>query len=98
MKTTDVAWAAGLFEGEGCISVQPSRGSKVALYLGSKDHDVVHRFHELFGGNLTVRKTQNFLMWYTGRKSVVVGVLTKLLPYLGKRRAEKAQAALQIFS
>ena len=46
-----LVWAAGLFEGEGCIIANRYRNERVALHLrlGSTDEDVVRRFCEVVG-------------------------------------------------
>ena len=54
---TEIAWAAGLFEGEGSIGFRGgSRGYVYAylnLQLRSTDQDVVYRFHQIISeGNV----------------------------------------------
>jgi hypothetical protein len=49
VKETDIAWAAGLFEGEGCISREGgSRGGRRwRLIIQMNDRDVVDRYREI---------------------------------------------------
>ena len=51
----DIAWATGLFEGEGCITA--SGGTAAArtpeLHLDMTDEDVVRRLAIVLGGNVT---------------------------------------------
>lgn len=96
MNTIDVAWAAGLFEGEGCIS-NNGRVS-VDLTLKMTDKDVVDRFHEIVGvGYRTeVPPKKNWKRqygWKTGAKADVLTVLDLLEPYFGQRRKEASLAA-----
>jgi hypothetical protein len=42
----EIAWAAGLFEGEGCITLS---GKAVAVRLVNTDEEVVQRFAEVIG-------------------------------------------------
>ena len=92
MKT--IEWAAGLFEGEGCIY---SNGKRFSLHLGGKDLDVIQEFRDTIGvGEICERKAKKkkshatIYMWQTYAKSKVAFVLGKLLPHLGQRRAYKA--------
>ena len=46
----EIAWLAGLYEGEGCLSYTRSRPrGRWNVYLGMTDMDVVYRFRELVG-------------------------------------------------
>lgn len=62
----DIAWAAGLFEGEGCFYLGngQSGGKYARAPLSSTDQDVVKHFHRVVGvGTIgPARKTR------TGRK------------------------------
>lgn len=75
----DMAWAAGLFEGEGSIvwtSVPPRNNTKKRHYrcqlsLHSTDEDVVRRFHKVIGigvvngpYNYSTKKTKRKPSWY----------------------------------
>ncbi len=42
----EIAWAAGLFEGEGCIT---KNGNSPALRLNSTDEETVIRFQRIIG-------------------------------------------------
>lgn len=92
----DVAWAAGLFEGEGCIT-QVGKIKSPRLKLQMTDFDVVRRFKKIVRcGNLCTTRFKNKkykiqLVWYTGRKAVVAKVLEMLLPYFGMRRRRRAK-------
>lgn len=89
------AWAAGLFEGEGCIS-QDRTGTMPLLVLGMTDEESVRRFARIVrGGSVRYQQRQQ-----TGRKPVwtwhargkrAAGVLFVLYPYLGERRRAQAR-------
>lgn len=49
MNDLDLAWAAGLFEGEGCISMRREGRKRLSVTLSSSDEDVVRRFYEVVG-------------------------------------------------
>jgi hypothetical protein len=61
-RTIDIAWAAGLFEGEGAICTaqkfkailnedgqRRKSGLRWWMVIHSTDHDVLHRFHKIIG-------------------------------------------------
>lgn len=56
MTPEDAAWVAGLFEGEGCVSVHfPNKRKRPypSVYVGMTDLDVLQKFHKTLGrGNL----------------------------------------------
>jgi hypothetical protein len=103
-KGEEVAWAAGLFEGEGCIHLmkRSSKNGKAALTLSMADQDVVHRFSRILGvGNLRGPYTQApgshwkpMWTWEAGKRREVQSVLNRVLPFLGERRLAKAREVL----
>lgn len=93
-KETDWAWAAGLFEGEGSISL--SKGGAVRLKLGMTDHDVVLRFAEVVGGGSVYHREEMRQVhwkactyWETQKLALVQKIMERLLPYLGSRRTAR---------
>lgn len=106
MKTDpDIAWAAGLFEGEGCISIRPIRGRtrrrSAQLVLTSTDHDVVIRFAAIVGagrivGPFSRPSRKPAWRWQVESAVGVIRVLRLLNPYLCRRRREKATEALEV--
>lgn len=49
ISAVDLAWAAGLFEGEGCFSVSRTQTGRphLDMRLAMKDEDIVKRFHSI---------------------------------------------------
>lgn len=91
----DDAWLAGLFEGEGCLYAHASTGTW-QVTIAMCDEDVVRRAHAIAGVG-TVRWVrpgrENWSpQWRftTGARDDIHQMLTRLLPYLGERRTEKA--------
>ena len=91
-----MAWAAGLFEGEGCIAP----GGRRALTLRMCDEDVVRRFARVVGagrvrqhysGNERHRPSWE---WSVGTYDDCRRILLAFLPHLGDRRAAKAREVL----
>lgn len=98
-KDLQIAWAAGLFEGEGCITDIDSPNNPL-LQMTMTDKDVMEKFVEIVGyGNLThVNKSATYQKdhwkdqwkWAVRKKSEVTRILSMFLPYFGDRRAYKA--------
>jgi hypothetical protein len=93
----EVAWAAGLFEGEGSITMS---GRYVHLQLSSTDEDVVWRFCEIVrAGRVYGPYTQDctdgyrrkpFWMWVcTGLDARPV--FRMMMPWLGSRRLARGR-------
>lgn len=97
-----IAWAAGLFEGEGTIVAGGKRERRVGLALVMTDEDVVRRFGGVVGfGHVTGpydRGHKPTWHWHCRSARDVEAVLGQLLPYLGARRTAKALEALAIAS
>lgn len=72
----NIAWAAGLFEGEGCASFRSSHRTKRSfdLALASTDEDVVRRFlatvkhGTIYGPKWGRRSTKPYWVWNTTRR------------------------------
>lgn len=108
MNEAEIAWAAGLFEGEGCVSVFPtgSGRSGVHLILQSTDHDVLERFQEVVGvGTIYMvnsdrpsRKPSNKQVWRwcVSRAPDSLAVLLAFRPWLGARRGARADEAIEV--
>lgn len=94
-------WAAGLFEGEGSITLrQHKRGTMRRLTLSMTDFDVVEKFAEVVGcGQIHPRKAQRdhwspSLSWTCTDWKEIQRILKKFLPYLGERKTHEAKELL----
>jgi hypothetical protein len=102
MREVDAAWAAGLFEGEGCITAQRRPGGgeflRPLMSLQMTDADIVHRFHKIVGvGNVRIQEhshKKQLWHWQTGAIDDVRHVIRLLAPWLGERRLARAQEYL----
>jgi hypothetical protein len=96
----NIAWMAGLFEGEGSIYFDKSN-KQWRMKLKMTDEDVVNRFHKYSGcGKVYYEPNKNFKPawnWVLFRQKEVKDFLIQLLPYFGERRACKALNALDYF-
>lgn len=99
------AWAAGLFEGEGCIGHYPKGSGRAytarGLRLDMADGDVVHRFRDVVGvGKIFYRQPRGgvhlkgLYCWSCARWPEVEAVLREMLPYFGERRRGAAEVLL----
>lgn len=101
-----LAWAAGLFEGEGCISVGGSRSRRggrnrtyMLLSLKMTDEDVVRHFAEVVGhgrvnGPYSTKNKQAWT-WYWMGDTAAVWAAKYLVPLLGQRRQARFADALE---
>lgn len=98
----EIAWAAGLFEGEGCILIDgktrkyPSLGLSIAM----TDEDVIRRFSRVVGIEKTYPVSSSGpghkqqYRWKTSKRAEVERILELFIPYFGERRLLKALEAL----
>lgn len=98
----DIAWAAGLIEGEG--SMAPAGGSS-RVYLHQTDRWILDRFLALFGGTVEVtrpagRSKDGFqrqdlhAWWITGARAR--GFLMTIYKFLSPKRKMQARRALRL--
>jgi hypothetical protein len=97
----DLAWAAGLFEGEGYVEHRPNGCGRTTRGLGlaMTDLDVVERFQKVVGvgavrGPYTNRRNKPLYVWKVGRWGDVEPLARQLLPLMGARRREAILALL----
>lgn len=94
----NLAWVAGIFEGEGCIAFTGK--NSVCLTIGMTDLDIIDRIHIATGevGNRyeqSSSRAKTLYVWQLSRKGLVVPFLESIMPWLGLRRSEKAIGALE---
>lgn len=97
IMSEEIAWAAGLFEGEGCIHMR--RDGDVQVSIKMTDRDVIERFANLFPvPKIYVRpagaRTKETYEWRTTRARLVEEMIRALRPYLLQRRGATADVAL----
>jgi hypothetical protein len=97
-REVDIAWAAGIFEGEGTWCV--TKGRSACARMGMRDRDVVERFALIVGfGSIytNVRpnpKHNDVHYWQVYNAPQVRALIRMFSPYLGIRRMGKAQEIL----
>ncbi len=95
-READIAWAAGLFEGEG--SITRTWGAHLHISLASTDKDVIDRFREIAGvggiGGWQGEPPRKYThQWYADGEAADQWLRT-MLPYLGLRRTARAKELL----
>ena len=103
MGSEDIAWAAGLFEGEGTISGyarkdRPSRAVQITVYEGAQHGPPVllERFREVVGAGSIVGPYRGRLYHWTTKKIVsVVSVSALLWDDLSAERREQFERAFR---
>jgi hypothetical protein len=103
-----LAWAAGLFEGEGWIVVRPKRTRgelrhRAQLGLQSADVDVVRHFASVVGvgnvgGPYGHEGYKPSWLWQTASFEYVQATIAMLWPWLGERRRGRAKEVLRLAS
>ncbi len=102
--SAEMAWAAGIFEGEGCFRMTHPHHAKepvAVLVLQMTDEDTVSRFCEIVGSG-RVRGPEDrgpghkpmFLLDVAARADVR-RIILAFLPWLGRRRTAKAKQLLE---
>ena len=100
-RNAEIAWVAGVFEGEGTIRVRKGNyGAQVSIRMD--DRDVIERVHSIMGfGNfyeIRERRASGQVVtqynYQLGSAGHVIAFLEIVRPWLGARRREKAEAAI----
>lgn len=101
-RAEDVAWAAGLFEGEGSIVLQHKKTANgnvwdyANLRLGMTDEDVVQMFRNIVGvGSVSPPRHRppykDMYYWSCNGRNNFKVVADLLRPFLGKRRLARLE-------
>lgn len=93
-KQIDLAWAAGFFDGEGCIRINKTMRKHgyiyyLQIFVRQVDPAPINKFKALFGGSIQYRSKSNdtinnaraIYTWSTAGPTAT-SVLGKLYPYL----------------
>ena len=95
---TELAWAAGFFDGEGCTSVLKTARDKYAyvrLSTSQKYPEVLERFQRAVGhGSIYKAKTREIYSLDVYKNERVMDVLNRLWPFLSERKKQQALDAI----
>lgn len=98
LTTLDIAWAAGIFEGEGSVQAhwQKSKGYRPpafpAVTVDQKDWWLVLRLQKLFGGVTAQYGDGRYYRW-TLRGPNALGFMLTIYQFLSPRRQEQFRCA-----
>lgn len=105
----NLAWAAGILEGEGCFSMHKRSNRPntfcYAIHCEMSDEDVVRKLLATFGigtvvvrlnisGRRDTRQRKQTWIWSVQNKAGIVEVLKTIRPYMGLRRGTKIDIML----
>lgn len=98
-NSLDIAWAAGLFEGEGSVFLAP--GGKARMSLNMTDEDVVKKFHSVVGcGQFRGPYARGIHKvrwdWTLSKHGDIERLYDKFKPYLGVRRSKRFREVLRV--
>jgi len=95
---SELAWAAGFFDGEGCTSVLKASRDRYAymrLSVSQKYPEVLERFKAALGhGSIYKSKTRSVYSLDVYKNERVIDVLNQLWPYLSERKKQQALDAM----
>jgi len=101
MRKTDLAYVAGLIDGEGCIGAQLHKSkdcSMIFIKVGMADRECVEFLQFLFGGKIyqeKIKRKNTIYVWALyGMKAWEI--LKEIKPYLILKRS-RAEIAIRIF-
>lgn len=104
MTKTELAWVAGLLEGEGCFSKKSNKGTarNVIVSCQMTDPDVLRRLHRLAGGTFHgpyPNGPRGRLPRYTWRVhgETARSLMADLLPLMGLRRSARIRELIKAF-
>lgn len=87
----DIAWAAGIYEGEGSISRYGNK--KLIVRIAQKDTFILERFTFLFGGKF-YKNSRGIHIWCLLRAQAL-GFMFSIFTFLSPRRREQFRRCLE---
>ena len=100
-NAVEIAWVAGIFEGEGTIVASSSRKS-LRLQLQMTDEDIVHRFAAIVGvGQINSMKrgeNKTIYYWTCAQQEAVNAFVKAVWPWLGSRRRRRYLELTQVYA
>jgi hypothetical protein len=92
----ELAWFAGVFEGEGYIYKHPTKNT-IEVGIEMTDKDTIERLNAIFPGSVTTRHrlpNQRTYRWRRSDRAGVIHVMSAIGPWLGERRRLKMQEVI----
>lgn len=100
MDNNETAWVSGLLEGEGSFVINGQ--NKLTVICQMTDEDIIYKLHKIAGiGSVTKPKLidghKQTWRWQVSNRRQVVEFISKILPFMGKRRGQKINDMIQHF-
>lgn len=107
-REQEIAWLAGILEGEGCFAIRSVRGYPSGnVSMQSTDEDIVMRVYAAveFRGQMSgphMYASQTFAKkphwrWHCTKKEDIIAICQTLYPFMGIRRREAITKLLDSF-
>ena len=101
MKTEEIAWAAGLLEGEGYFGAGDRRYPYISIEM--TDKDVLKKLRQVFpfGEIKTIDNTrkngiESYRMYLSSQEKVK-DIIKKIRPWMGTRRKQRMDELIQMY-
>lgn len=101
ITSEEIAWVAGILEGEGCFDYQQSNPEKrwPQVRVEMTDKDIILRVQEITGGNVRFVKRykphhQDTWLLHIRTAKLVQPLLESIYPFMGQRRQSKIKAMI----
>lgn len=103
---TELAWAAGMIDGDGCITLTRSKSAfgKPTLVVDNTDESIIRELARLFGGSIVIKKryqTHHRQAWSWRRYGAqqVRANLKAVLPYMRcEMKRERARMIVEEYN
>lgn len=101
MTVRDIAWLAGLLEGEGCFFIA-KRHTNARVVLGMTDADIVQRAAAMVGNPAVyTRRQQNpkhkTQYWWVLHGHRAIGLMFTIYSFMGERRKAKIRECVAVW-
>lgn len=99
MTDAEIAWVAGIIEGEGCVSLKGKSGVKILVNM--TDEDTIEKLLSITNvgamrGPYRWREQHlQYWTWDVGKHADVIPLLRAILPWMSQRRTTKILEALE---
>jgi hypothetical protein len=99
MSDLDIAWLAGILEGEGCFST-PSSKRGMVITVSMTDKDIIERLTEITGIGTISSSTPTpprkpYWNWRVSTTADSIRIALSVAPFLGERRRNKILEILE---
>lgn len=94
MNETELAWAAGFYDGEGNVCWRKHQRGGYNLSISQKDREVLDRFARAVTLGRVTTQGKNGWQFYCGNRAGIIAIFRLLWPYLGTTKKVQAVKAL----